>query len=81
MTNALTDAIDTAVDAVEAIDDPVECYKAARQERARIGSGDRRLMEIQKIRVWQLYEGRSWAEVGELLGISGSRAEAIARGR
>lgn len=81
MTDALTDTLDTTADAVDAIDDDVECYKAAREARGKIGLGDRRLMEIQRERVLRLRDGRSWAEVGELLDISGSRAEAIARGR
>lgn len=81
MTNALTEPLEAAAVAVEAVDDLIERYMAARENRAEIASSDRRHMEIQRGVVWKLYEGRTWAEVGELLGITGSRAEAIARGR
>lgn len=81
MTPALTEAIEAATNDVKAIEDLVERFRAARELRDEIGDADRSLMEIQRSTVWQLHEGRSWAEVGELLGFSGSRAEAIARGR
>jgi len=81
MTEALTDAIETATAAVTAIDDPVERFKKARTLRAELGEADRALLEVQRTVIWGLYENRTWAEVGELLGFSGSRAEAIARGR
>ena len=81
MTNALTDSIETAAAAVAAIADPVERYQAARDERAKLAAGDRTFMEIQQAVAWELYETRTWAEVGEALGVSGSRAEAIAKGR
>jgi DNA-directed RNA polymerase specialized sigma subunit len=81
MTDVLTEAIETATAAVAAIGDPVERYQQAREERVKLGTGDRTLMEIQQAVVLVLREGRTWAEVGEILGISGSRAEAIAKGR
>lgn len=81
MTDALTDAIETATNAVTAIDDPVERFKKARDLRTELADADRALLDIQRDVVWTLYEGRTWADVGKLLGFSGSRAEAIARGR
>lgn len=81
MTQTLTAAIDDATTHVEAVDDPVERYHAARRERALIAEGDARLKVIQREVVVLLREGRTWSQVGELLGISGSRAEAIARVR
>jgi hypothetical protein len=81
MTEALTDAIETATAAVTAIDDPVERFKRARTLRAELGEADRALLEVQRTVIWGLYEDRTWGQVGELLGFSGSRAEAIARGR
>ncbi|MGW5426853.1 hypothetical protein ACWET9_06450 [Streptomyces sp. NPDC004059] len=81
MTEALADALETATAAVTAIDDPVERFQKARDLRAEIADADRSLLEIQRSVIWSLYEGRTWAEVGAMLGFSGSRAEAIARGR
>ncbi|MGW8679615.1 hypothetical protein ACWGNN_00850 [Streptomyces sp. NPDC055817] len=81
MTEALIEAIGAATTEVKAIDDPVERFQQARTLRTEMGAGDQALMEIQRAAVWALHEGRSWAQVGELLGFSGSRAEAIARGR
>ena len=81
MTEALTDALETATAAVTAIDDPVERFQKARDLRTELADADRTLLDIQRDVVWSLYEGRTWSEVGKLLGFSGSRAEAIARGR
>lgn len=81
MTNALTQPLVAAETEVLATGDLIERYMAARENRAEIAASDRRHMEIQRDVVWKLYEGRTWAEVGKLLHISGSRAEAIARGR
>lgn len=81
MTDALTEYAEAEAAPVAAIADPIERFEAAKNERAKHGAADRALMEIQKAVVWELYENRTWAEVGELLGFSGSRAEALARGR
>jgi hypothetical protein len=83
MTDALTEYAEAEAAPVAAIADPIERFEAAKIERSKHGAADRALMEIQKAVVWELYEpeGRTWADVGKLLGFSGSRAEAIARGR
>lgn len=81
MTNSLTDAFETATAAVTAIDDPVERFQKARDLRTELADADRTILDIQRKVIWALYEGRTWAEVGRMLGFSGSRAEAIARGR
>ncbi|KOU30194.1 hypothetical protein ADK53_28670 [Streptomyces sp. WM6373] len=81
MTDSMTAAIEDATAAVAAIEDPVARFEAARVERATLATGDRLLLAIQREIVRDLHEGRSWAEVGALLGFSGSRAEAIARER
>jgi hypothetical protein len=81
MTDALTEYANAEAAPVAAIADPIERFEAAKNERAKHNAADRALMEIQKAVVWELYEGRTWAEVGDLLGFSGSRAEALARGR
>lgn len=81
MTDALTDSIETATAEVAAIDDPAERYWKARDTRSKLTNGDRQLLHIQQAAVNDLHEGRTWAEVGRILGFSGSRAEAIAKGR
>jgi alkylhydroperoxidase/carboxymuconolactone decarboxylase family protein YurZ len=81
MTNALTDSITAAVDDVAAITDPVERYKAARERRTKLQDGDRSLMLLQQTAAQELKEGRTWAQVGDLLEVTGSRAEQIAKGR
>lgn len=81
MTDSLSASLTTAAAEVAAIVDPVERFHAAREKRATIAVGDRELMEIQRAVVCTLYEEHTWAEVGEAIGVSGSRAEAIAKGR
>lgn len=82
MTNSLTDAIEAVTVAVKAIKDPAERFRAARDRREEIGDGDQALLNVQRAAIWDLYETKSsWRQVGEELGFSGSRAEAIARGR
>lgn len=81
MTDATMTAIEDATATVAAIEDPVSRFEAAREERAKYAAGDRAMLDIQRGVVRDLHEGRSWAEVGALLGFSGSRAEAIARER
>lgn len=81
MTEALTTAIEAAAEEVAAIADPVERYSRARDIRAHLISGDHRLKDIQQAVANDLKVGRTWAQVGEKLGVSGSRAEALAKGR
>jgi hypothetical protein len=82
MTDATTAAIEDATAAVAAIEDPVARFEAARAERAKYAAGDRAMLALQREVVRALHErDRSWAEVGKMLGFSGSRAEAIARER
>lgn len=82
MTDALTETLEATVAEVAAHEDPVERYHAAREARALIReNGDQALHAIQKAVVQELRSGRTWAEVGKLLGTSGSRAEALASGR
>lgn len=81
MTEALTTAIEDVVKDVAAIDDLAERYFRARTTRAHLIEGDHQLKTIQQAVANDLKAGRTWAQVGELLGISGSRAEALAKGR
>lgn len=81
MTEALTPAIEAAADGLAAISDPVERYKETRKVRAELAQGDATFRAVEQRTVSEIKEGRSWREVGELLGVSGSRAEQIAKGR
>lgn len=81
MTQALATAIETATADVRAVADLAERYFAARDTRTQLLDGDRELKAIQQEVAQTLKEGRTWAEVGAILQVSGSRAEALAKGR
>lgn len=81
MTDALTTAIEDAIEDVAATADPVERYRQARILRAELIDGDHKLKAIQQAVALDLKTGRTWAQVGKALGVSGSRAEALAKGR
>lgn len=81
MTDALTKSLEAKVAEVAAIEDLVQRGIAAREVRDQIAAGDRALYAIQKAVVQGLRPGRTWAEVGQLFGRTGSWAEALARGR
>ncbi|MDK1473647.1 hypothetical protein QNO07_09465 [Streptomyces sp. 549] len=81
MTEALTSAIETETGRLATIPDPAERFHAAREIREALAAGDRAVKALERAAVNDLKEGRPWREVGEALGMSGSRAEQIARGR
>ncbi len=82
MTDALTEAQEAKVAEVVARADPAERYAAAREARAKNRETyDRRLQEIQKDAIRELRPGRTWAEVGKLIGTTGSWAEALVSDR
>lgn len=81
MTEALTSTIESETGRLAQIPDAVERFHAARALREALTAANRRTLEIEREAVSELKEGRAWREVGELLGVSGSRAEQIARGR
>lgn len=82
MTDALTEAQEAKVAEVVSHADPAERYAAAREARAQNRENyDRRLQEIQKDAVRELRPGRTWAEVGKMIGTTGSWAEALVSGR
>jgi hypothetical protein len=71
-------AIDSMVAELSAITDPIERFHAARgTAKAAADAVD----EVLATAVLELKPGRSWREVGELLDMTGSRAEQIARRR
>lgn len=81
MTEALTAAIESETGQIARIEDLVERFRAVRLFREDMADGDRIGRDMEKAIVAELKEGRPWREVGELLGVSGSRAEQIAKGR
>ena len=76
MTDALDTATTTLISALADISDDVKRYEAAEELKARI---DREVKQVKADVAKSLYEGRSWAAVGKLLGVTGSRAEQISR--
>lgn len=81
MTEALTSAIASEATRIEEIDDPVARFHAIREFRQSVAEGDRVGRSMESVVISELKRGRAWREVGELLGMSGSRAEQIAKGR
>ncbi|MEH0442475.1 hypothetical protein QA811_02070 [Streptomyces sp. B21-102] len=81
MTEALTSAIESEAGRLATIEDPLERFREVRKFRQAVADGDRIGRDLEKAIVAELKTGRPWREVGELLGVSGSRAEQIAKGR
>lgn len=81
MTEALTSTIESETGRLAQIANPVERFHAVREFRQALAAGERAAKEIEQVAVGELKEDRPWREVGELLGVSGSRAEQIAKGR
>ncbi|GHH87873.1 hypothetical protein [Streptomyces capitiformicae] len=81
MTEALTSAIESETGRLAQITNPVERFHAIREFREVVAAGERTGRDLEKDAVNELKEGRPWREVGEMLGMSGSRAEQIAKGR
>jgi len=77
----MTESLDTAkralIAAVREIASDTERYQAVKGLEVELDSSFR---EIKAETVKNLYEGRSWSQVGKLLGVTGSRAEQISRG-
>jgi hypothetical protein len=76
MTASLDAPADALIDAARAIDDPVDRYEEVKAIEARL---DRDLKQVKADIAKELYEGRTWGQVGELLHVTGSRAEQISR--
>lgn len=81
MTDALNVAIEARFKDIEATTDLVERFRKGRELRATAANVDQRVIRHEQIIVERLKEGRTWAEVGALLELTGSRAEQIAKGR
>lgn len=81
MTDQLHAAIDSARTSLESITDPVERYHAARAVRDFLDQANLQIKAVQQEVILTLKPGRPWREVGELIGVSGSRAEQISKGK
>lgn len=81
MTEALTSAIESEATRIEEIVDLVARFHAIREFRHSVAEGDRVGRSMESVVINELKRDRAWREVGELLGMSGSRAEQIAKGR
>jgi DNA-directed RNA polymerase sigma subunit (sigma70/sigma32) len=70
-----------AIEALEAIEDDAACASAVTAVLAEWPAHHARLREIRQQRVLALKaQGKTWAEVGELLGVHATRAQQIAKG-
>jgi 7-keto-8-aminopelargonate synthetase-like enzyme len=76
MTESLDAAENALIAAINEISDDIERYQEVKELEARL---DRSLKQIKADAARRLYEGRSWNQVGKLLGVTGSRAEQISR--
>ncbi|GHC39755.1 hypothetical protein GCM10010348_78870 [Streptomyces anthocyanicus] len=64
------------VDAINQIPDDLERYQTVKTLEVHL---DEDFKQIKAHAARNLYEGRTWEQVGELLGVTGSRAEQISR--
>ncbi|MGH3584697.1 MAG: hypothetical protein ACRDQ0_00070 [Pseudonocardia sp.] len=76
MTNTLEARATSLVAAIREISDDVERYQAVKELEAHL---DTNLKGVKAEIAQNLHEGRSWQQVGDLLGVTGSRAEQISR--
>lgn len=76
MTRALDTAENALINAITDISDDVERYQAVRDLEARL---NQTFKQIKADAAKSLHDGRSWNQVGKLLGVTGSRAEQVSR--
>lgn len=70
-----------AIRAIEAIEDDVECAKAVAETLDEWPQYQKWLREVRQKRVQALRaQGKTWPQIGALLGVSAQRAQAIAAG-
>lgn len=81
-TRALEEAIGSRLSEISSIRDCAARMKASRDLRGELAKAEQHFVAMQRDSVIKLKDsGLSWRQVGELLGMSGSRAEQIARHR
>ena len=77
MTKAPDTAYESLVNALQGVDDLVERYRCIKAIEDQF---DTDMKQMKAALARSLYEGRTWGQVGELLGVTGARAEQISRG-
>ncbi|GAA2948656.1 hypothetical protein ACFPN0_14985 [Kitasatospora cinereorecta] len=84
MTERLPEEVSRFVDAVEAlvsIEDDAECAEAISRALQYWGENSPKLRETRQDRVVRLREqGKTWQEIGDLMGVHFTRAQQIAKG-
>ncbi|MFE9738845.1 hypothetical protein [Streptomyces sp. NPDC006477] len=82
MTDTLTSRITAETERLGQIDDLVDRFRGVRDFREKLAAGERTALAMQKAIVLELKTpDRPWRVVGEMLGVSGSRAQQIAAGK
>lgn len=77
MTDSLKAAAVALIDELASISNDVERYEAVKELEVFIDKG---FKQVKATAATNLYNGRTWEQVGKLLGVTGSRAEQISRG-
>ncbi|WP_405699116.1 hypothetical protein OG209_05340 [Streptomyces sp. NBC_01383] len=76
MTDTLEARATSLVAAIKEISDEVERYQAVKDLEVQL---DADFKGVKAEIALNLHEGRTWQQVGDLLGVTGSRAEQISR--
>ncbi|MEU0354934.1 hypothetical protein [Streptomyces cyaneofuscatus] len=76
MTDTLEARATSLIAAIKEISNDVERYQAVKNLEVQL---DADLKDVKAEIAQNLHEGRSWQQVGDLLGVTGSRAEQISR--
>lgn len=76
MTDTLEARATSLLNAIKEISDEVERYQAVQDLEVQLGAG---FKEAKAEIALALHEGRTWQQVGDMLGVTGSRAEQISR--
>lgn len=76
MTDTLEARATSLINAIKQIGDNVERYQAIQNLEGQLSNG---FKEVKAEIALALHEGRTWQQVGDLLGVTGSRAEQISR--
>jgi hypothetical protein len=73
---AISEAAAALIAALRRVSDPVERYTAAKEIETQLVSD---IKQVKATAAVELHPNRSWREVGDMLGVTGSRAEQISR--
>lgn len=76
---AVRDSIAAVTEKARSIPDLVERFRFVREQREQLRSGGLLLLEVNAEAIQGMKVGRSWTEVGSLLGVTRQRAEQLAR--